>query len=70
MLKIIRERLFILFALLVAGGMPVVDAWVHTFSTAGTGGFSNWNSGMNVYSSSLQIIIAVFMLIFSINFES
>lgn len=58
-----------LIALLI-GGMPLFDALCTAFGTAGTGGFSIWNNGMNVYSSALQIVIAVFMLIFSINFES
>ena len=60
----------VMFIALLCGGMPVFDSLCTAFGTAGTGGFSIWNNGMSGYSASLQIIIAVFMLIFSINFES
>ena len=60
----------VMFIILLCGGMPVFDALCTSFGTAGTGGFSIYNSGMNGYSAFLQIVITVFMLIFSINFES
>ena len=50
-------------------GMPLYDALVHSFSTAGTGGFSNRNASVGAYDSvPIDIIITVFMLLFSINF--
>ena len=41
-----------------------------TLSTAGTGGFGIMNNSMESYSSIVQIITAVFMFLFSINFSS
>ena len=50
-------------------GMPLYDALIHSFSTAGTGGFSNRNASVGAYNSvPIDIIITVFMLLFSINF--
>ena len=36
--------------LLLAGGMPLYDSLIHTFSTAGTGGFSNMNTSVGAYT--------------------
>ena len=59
----------ILFALLVAGGMPVFDAWVHTFSTAGTGGFSSLSLSIGGYNNLyFEIVLGIFMLLFGTNF--
>ena len=49
-------------ALLKLAGMPFYDALVHSFSTAGTGGFSNRDSAV------IDVIIGVFCLLFSVNF--
>ncbi len=50
-------------------GMPLYDALIHSFSTAGTGGFSNRNASVGAYGSvAIDVIITVFMLLFSINF--
>ena len=50
-------------------GMPLYDCFIHAFSTAGTGGFSNRNASVGAYGSPLiEMIIAVFILLFSINF--
>ena len=50
-------------------GMDWFDAILHSFSTAGTGGFSNRNLSIGYYNSmSIDFIIAIFMIIFSINF--
>ena len=55
---------------LLAGGMPLFDSLCHTFSTAGTGGFSIWNNSIAHYDSYyLQTVIAVFMVLFGINFN-
>ena len=60
----------VMFIVLLCGGMPVFDALCTAFGTAGTGGFANHNDGMASFSPFLQVTIAVFMLIFSVNFES
>ncbi len=56
--------------LLIAGGMPVFDSIVNTFSTAGTGGFGILNNSIEGYNHLYsEIIIGVFMLLFGINFN-
>ena len=50
-------------------GMPLYDAFIHAFSSAGTGGFSNRNASVGAYNSvAIDVIITVFILLFSINF--
>ena len=50
-------------------GMDWFDALLHSFSTAGTGGFSNRNLSIGYYNSmSIDFIISIFMILFSINF--
>ena len=56
--------------LLLVGGMSAFDAVNTALATAGTGGFSFNADGMAGYSSYLQIVVTVFMLLFSINFNS
>lgn len=58
------------FIFLICGGMPLFDAINTSFATAGTGGFAIKADGFAGYSSYLQIVVTVFMLIFSINFNS
>lgn len=61
---------FALFILLLAGGMPLYDSIVHALSTAGTGGFSIKNLSVGEYNKVYyEIVIAVFMLIFGVNFS-
>lgn len=56
--------------LLLFGGMSFFDALLHTFSTAGTGGFSNMSASVGAYDSSyIHWVITVFMLLFSVNFN-
>lgn len=55
--------------LLVAGGMPLFDSAIHTFGTAGTGGFGMKATSIAGYSPYLQWVIAVFMMLFGINFN-
>lgn len=51
-------------------GMNLFDSLIHAFGTAGTGGFSNKNTSVAYYDSlAIDIVITVFMLIFSINFN-
>ena len=60
----------ILFLLLLLGGMPVFDSLIHTFGTAGTGGFSMMNMSVGAYNSAyFEWVIAIFMLLFGINFN-
>ena len=56
-------------ALLIAD-MPVFDALNTAFATAGTGGFGLKNDSFASASAAQQIIVTVFMLLFSINFNS
>ncbi len=56
------------FVLLLCGGMTVFEALNTAFSTAGTGGFSIYNSGLSGFSPYIQIVVTVFMLLCSVNF--
>ena len=45
------------------------DSFIHAFSSAGTGGFSNRNASVGAYGSvAIDLIITVFILLFSLNF--
>ncbi len=56
--------------MLFAGGMPLFDSIVNSLATAGTGGFSILNNGIEGYNSLYaEMVIAVFMIIFGINFN-
>lgn len=55
--------------MLLAGGMPAFDSFVHSFSTAGTGGFGIKNDSIAGYSVYSQMVIAVFMFLFGLNFN-
>ena len=51
-------------------GMPWFDSLVNTFATAGTGGFAVKNTSIGAYGNpAAEIIITVFMLLFSVNFS-
>ena len=54
---------------LLAGGMPFFDSLIHTFGTAGTGGFGIKADSIASYSPYLQWVITVFMLLFGVNFN-
>ena len=55
--------------LLRIAGMPWYDSLIHAFGTAGTGGFSIKNNSVAFYQSpAIEIIITIFMLLFSVNF--
>ena len=58
------------FILLLVGGMSAFEALNTAFATAGTGGFSVKADGFAGYSSYIQIVVTVFMLLFSVNFNS
>ena len=56
--------------LLWAGGMPLFDSICHSFGTAGTGGFGVKAASIGAYDSYyLQGVIAVFMMLFGVNFN-
>ena len=56
--------------ILKIAGMPWYDSIVHSFATAGTGGFSTRNISIAAYGSpAIEIIITIFMLLFSVNFS-
>ena len=55
--------------LLLLGGMPLFDAVTITFGTAGTGGFGIKNDSLAGYSTYLQAVVTVFMILFGINFN-
>ena len=58
------------FILLLFGGLNAFEAINTSFSTAGTGGFGIYNSNAAAFESYyVQTVIAVFMLLFGINFS-
>ena len=58
------ETIFLLF-----GGMSLFESVVHSFGTAGTGGFGIKADSIGGYSPYCQWVITVFMLLFGINFN-
>jgi len=55
---------------LLAGGMSLYDSLIHSFSTAGTGGFNNRSNSVAYYDSAyIDGVITVFMILFGINFN-
>lgn len=55
--------------LLLAGRMPLFDAVCVSFASAGTGGFAVLNDSIASYSSYIQIVTAIFMFLFGVNFK-
>ncbi len=55
--------------LLLCGNMSLFDSLIHAFGSAGTGGFGIKADSVASYSPYLQWVIAVFMLLFGINFN-
>ena len=49
--------------------MPVFEAILTMFGTAGTGGFGIKNDSMAGYSTYLQAVVTVFMILFGVNFN-
>lgn len=54
---------------LLIGKMSLFDSLLHAFGTAGTGGFGIKSDGLASYSPYLQWVIAIFMLLFGVNFN-
>ena len=56
--------------LLLLGGMSFYEALLHSFATAGTGGFSTRAASIGAYGSAyIEMVVAVFMLLFGCNFN-
>ena len=61
----VLETLFLL-----CGGMSFYDALLHAFATAGTGGFSTRAASIGAFDSLyIELVTAVFMLLFGVNFN-
>ncbi len=59
-----------LFAYHIAG-MSWLEAWIHTFTTMGLGGFSNHDASFAHWNSpAIEAVAIVFMLIASVNFST
>ncbi len=59
----------VLVVMLLSGGMTVFESFIHAFGTAGTGGFGVKADSIGGYSAYLQWVIAIFMLLFGVNFN-
>lgn len=56
--------------MLVVGELPLYDSLLLSFGTAGTGGFGIKGDSAMSYGSYTQVVLAVFMFLFSINFNA
>jgi trk system potassium uptake protein TrkH len=54
---------------LLTGGMSLFESFIHTFGTAGTGGFSSRPESIGAFSPYIQWGVTVFMLLFGVNFN-
>ena len=55
--------------ILTVCGMPFFDSLCSSFGTAGTGGFGVRNDSFASYAPHIQVIVAVFMIMFGMNFN-
>ena len=71
--KILYMMYFVLTAVEVVAlkfsGMTFFDSLLHSFGTAGTGGFGLMNDSLGGYNAVSQWIITIFMFLFGINFS-
>ena len=72
--KILYSIYFAMTALevvfLCAGGMSLYESLIHSFGTAGTGGFSNRGLSIGAYHNPyFEWVIGIFMLLFGVNFN-
>ena len=76
--KVTSQILYIIYGvitlaecvLLMFGGMPLFDALITSFGTAGTGGFAVKNASIAAYDSAyIDYVITIFMIIFGVNFN-
>lgn len=58
------ELVFLLF-----GGVNLIDSFVITFGTVGTGGFGPRNTSLASYSSYVHIVTGIFMVLSGVNFS-
>ena len=64
------SMIIILIIFLLLGGMPLFDACIHAFGTAGTGGFSCKNTSIGFYNSAyIDYVTAIGMIAFGLNFN-
>ena len=54
---------------LLAGGMDLFESVTTAFATAGTGGFFIKTTSLIGYSTYIQVVLTVFMLLFGVNFN-
>ena len=59
----------LIISLLIAK-VPLFDAFVLSFSTMGTGGFGRWNASLGAYSTAVQTIVIIFMILCGVNFNA
>ncbi|MCD7817572.1 MAG: TrkH family potassium uptake protein [Lachnospiraceae bacterium] len=59
----------LMLVLLLIGRMPLFDALITVFGTAGTGGFGIKNDSMTSYSMYIQGVTTVFMILFGVSFN-
>ncbi|NLB61775.1 MAG: TrkH family potassium uptake protein, partial [Clostridiales bacterium] len=59
----------LLVVLLLFGKMSLFDALIHSFSVAGTGGFSNRAISAAYYTPFAQYVMGIFMMVFDVNFN-
>ena len=59
----------LIISLLIAK-VPLFDAFVLSFSTMGTGGFGRWNASLGAYSTAVQTITIIFMILCGVNFNA
>ncbi|MCR5398579.1 MAG: TrkH family potassium uptake protein [Lachnospiraceae bacterium] len=77
-IKSTARNLYIIYAvitiiemiMLMVGGCPAFDAITLAFGTAGTGGFAIKGDSVAGYSSYVQWVVTVFMILFGINFNA
>ena len=61
---------FLQIVLLLIGNIPLFDTLCIAFGTAGTGGFGIKSDSMAGYSTYLQVVITIFMILFGVNFNA
>ena len=54
---------------LLLGGMPLFEAMLTAFGTAGTGGFGFRNDSFASFSPYIQWVVTIFMILFGVNFN-
>lgn len=72
--RILYGMYFVLTALevvlLMLGGVSLFDSLIHSFGSAGTGGFSNYADSVGHFDSAyVDGVITVFMILFGVNFS-